>query len=290
MCNASAASGANSSLADELRALASAAGLDAEFLLAEKGSDLPSLTSQAISRSPHAVVAVGGDGTMNCVASQLAGTDIAMGVIAGGTLNHFAKDLGIPLDPQDAIAVLRSGRTVQVDVAQVNDRIFINNSSLGLYPLLVLHREEKQQRGYGKWRAFVHAAFDVFRRYPFVTATLQVEGAAAVRRSPSIFIGNNQYSIDGADIGSRASVRGGKLWIAISRSHSRADLLKTAIKALLPRADSSDGLETLSAVEIIIDSHRKHLPVAFDGEVQHMTLPLHYRILPGALKVIVPAA
>src|SRR5476649_731552 len=107
---------------------------------------------RALARGVDAVVAGGGDGTINAVASVLAGSSVALGVLPLGTLNHFAKDLNIPLDLDQAIATIARGTTAQVDVGDVNGRIFVNNSSLGLYPHIVRARDQQQRRlGRGKW-------------------------------------------------------------------------------------------------------------------------------------------
>src|SRR5581483_6186931 len=127
---------------------------------------------------PPVIVAAGGDGTLNAVASALVGTDIALGVLPMGTLNHFAKDLKIPLDVAHAARAIAEGHTKTVDVGVVNGRIFVNNSSLGLYPHIVRARELKQHRpGWGKWTALVWATWLVLRRSPFLRLRLCLERA-----------------------------------------------------------------------------------------------------------------
>ena len=103
-------------------------------------------------------MAGGGDGTVNTVASAVIDTDKTFGVLPLGTLNHFAKDLHIPLDLEAAARTIIAGHTTQVDVGEVNDEIFLNNSSLGLYPRLVQKRKKKQRLGSRKWAAFFWAA------------------------------------------------------------------------------------------------------------------------------------
>src|SRR5205085_3689399 len=101
----------------------------------------------------------GGDGTQSAIASRLAGTQLVHGVLPLGTLNHFAKDLGIPLQLDEAVRTLAEGRVLEVDVGEVNGRVFINNSSLGLYPEIVRERELQQMRlGKSKWRALASAS------------------------------------------------------------------------------------------------------------------------------------
>jgi len=122
------------------------------------------------------IVAGGGDGTISLVASALIDSGKVLGVLPLGTLNHFAKDLRIPIDFEEAAQNLVSGSTVKVDVGEVNGRIFLNNSTLGLYPTLVREREKQQRLGWRKWPAFVWAAIAALRRYPFVSVRVSVDG------------------------------------------------------------------------------------------------------------------
>ncbi|HZI88057.1 MAG TPA: diacylglycerol kinase family protein, partial [Pyrinomonadaceae bacterium] len=128
-----------------------ASGRKANISLARTGAEVVELARRAARMQTDIIVAGGGDGTINAVASELVGTDKAFGVLPLGTLNHFAKDLNIPVDIEAAVRTIVSGHTTRVDVAQVNDRIFLNNSSLGLYPRLVHEREKQQRLGLRKW-------------------------------------------------------------------------------------------------------------------------------------------
>ena len=127
-----------------------------------KDEDVSELVRAAVRRGATVVAAGGGDGTVNAVASVLVGTETTLGVLPLGTLNHFAKDIGIPLEMEEALAVLRDGKVQHVDVGTVSDRIFINNSGLGLYPDMVFNRERRQNRARPNglpsfWRAYVHS-------------------------------------------------------------------------------------------------------------------------------------
>ena len=167
--NAGAGTGHDDDRAGELRRKLHDAGLDAELTLAAGGAELIAAARRAREGGAELVVAGGGDGSMNAVASQIVGTgaagNIRFGVLPMGTLNHFAKDLGIPLDLDAAIGNLVTGVPVSVDVGEVNGRIFLNNSGLGLYPDIVRDREKQQSRlGRGKWPAALWASLAALRR------------------------------------------------------------------------------------------------------------------------------
>src|SRR6185503_11351427 len=121
--------------------------------------------ADAVCRGSDVVVAGGGDGTVSTAAGALAGTGVPLGVLPLGTLNHFAKDLGIPLDLGDAARVIVAGWTQTVDVGEVNGRLFVNNASVGMYARLIAERAAMQRIGRGKWVAHGLATLRVFRRY-----------------------------------------------------------------------------------------------------------------------------
>jgi diacylglycerol kinase family enzyme len=190
--NGGSGGGNDQALVEELARIAAAAGLRARIELAH-GDDIAGTIAAAIAARPRLIVAGGGDGTISAVAGALVDTGIALGVLPLGTLNHFAKDLGIPLELEAAVRVLAEGRTARIDVGEVNGRIFVNNSSLGLYPEIVRLRERQQKRfGRAKWVAFARAAVATLRRYPFLGVSLTIDGAKALRRTPFVFIGNNE--------------------------------------------------------------------------------------------------
>lgn len=288
--NAAAGTGACKAALNRLEAIIGERGLDACFSLARSGEELVALAERAArDAGTRLVVAGGGDGTINAVASQLIGTDKALGVLPFGTLNHFAKDLGIPLDPDDAARLLAEGRTTRVDVGEVNGRYFLNNSSLGLYPTLVRERERLQERGgYGKWSAFLRAAFAVLRRYPFVSVRLEADGQRLIRRTPFVFVGNNRYELEAFNVGGRARLDRGELCLHTTRDTGRLGLARLALRALFGRLGRDKDFDSLCAREVWVETRRARLRVATDGEVTVMRSPLRYRVLPGALCVVVP--
>jgi diacylglycerol kinase family enzyme len=207
-----------------------------------------------------------------------------------GTLNHFAKDLGLPLDLADAARVIATGRPRPIDVAAVNDRVFVNNSSIGLYPHVVRHRDQMRERlGRGKWLAMFLAIIAVFRRFPLVRVRLLVHGEDWMRTTPFVFVGNNQYEIESFNLGGRSSLEKGDLCVYFANRTGRLGMLRLALRALIGRLRQDRDFNALCATEVTIDTSRPHLPVAFDGEVEQMTPPLTYRILPKALNVMLPS-
>ncbi len=287
--NASAGADDKEGLAENLKEMFRAGGLDARVSLARSGEEIIEAAQRAVRESARIIVAGGGDGTINGVASMLVGTEIALGVLPLGTLNHFAKDLRIPLDVEEAVRSIIAGHVVEVDVGQVNDRIFLNNSSLGLYPRIVKHREEQQEYlGRGKWPAFIWAALTVLRRYPFLSVQLSADGEEFARRTPFVFIGNNEYQMESFNIGARACPNAGHLSLYVAHRTGRLGLLRLAVRALFGRLRQAKDFDALCAKEIRIETRHRRLRVATDGEITVMNTPLRYQVRAGSLRVIVP--
>jgi diacylglycerol kinase family enzyme len=201
---------------DDIRNYFSASHVNANVTLLRYGSQLDAAARRSLATRPDAIVAGGGDGTLSTVAGVLAGSGIPLGVLPLGTFNHFAKDVGIPLDLAAAVETVCRGRVTSVDVGRVNGRVFLNNSSLGLYPQVVRKRDQLRQRlRRGKWPAFVWAALLVLRRFPFLKVEINVDGKILQRRTPLVFIGNNSYELNGLNLGARKCLDAGHLSIHI---------------------------------------------------------------------------
>jgi diacylglycerol kinase family enzyme len=272
----------------ELRDLFHAVGRDAEIVPVQPGQ---SPTEAARDASTHAaiVVAAGGDGTVSSVAAGIIGSPAALGVLPLGTLNHFAKDVHIPLDLREAVAVVAAGHIGTVDVGTVNDRIFINNSSIGVYPDIVQEREALRQRGHRKWPAMAIATMRVLRRDPGMTVRIEVAAQARNWRTPFVVVGNNEYAIDGLRVGARTRLDAGMLFVYVSPRTRTRDLPVLLAKALAGRASRSGAFEIIAAAAATIDTRRaRYIPVATDGEVATLRTPLLYRSHPGALRVVLP--
>ncbi|MGH9628852.1 MAG: diacylglycerol/lipid kinase family protein, partial [Bryobacteraceae bacterium] len=193
-----------------------------------------------------------------------------------------------PLDLAEAIRNLRTGTAEMLDVGTVNGRVFVNNSNLGLYPRLVYLRNAQQKRGRGKWIGFVKAALVTFRRFPFLRVRLEAGGHSIERKTPFVFIGNNEYKFEGLRIGSRQRLNDGHLCVSVAQRVGRWGVLRLVIRALLGRLTEDRDFIMLSTKSLWVATRKKLLPVSIDGEVVLMQAPLQYKIHPGALRVIVP--
>ena len=264
------------------------ANLEAE-ILAIGHERFPAAVRRAAASDADVVVLGGGDGTLSTGAAALVGSDKPLGILPLGTLNHFARDVGIPLDLDQAVGTIERGHVIEVDVGEVNDRIFLNNSSIGLYPSAVAHREELRHRyGGGKWPAMFNACVDVFRRFPLLVVTLRVEDRAVALTTPFIFVGNNRYEMSLFSLGTRTSLQGGELSIYLTRNGGRMGLLRLAFRALLGRLEQDRDFHSFMLPGVEIRTRRRSLWVSLDGEVVRMASPIRYTIRPRALRVLTP--
>lgn len=288
--NAAAGAGRAKEGLDTLEEIFRGVGLEVRMVPFSSGDDLKAIAAEAVATRPSAVVAAGGDGTINAVASALVGTGIPLGVLPLGTLNHFAKDLGVPLDVSEAAQIIAAGHVADVDVGSVNGHIFLNNSSLGLYPSIVRHRESQQRRlGRGKWPALLWATWTVLRRRPFLNVALCLDDVKRQCRTSFVFIGNNEYTMEGFNIGGRERIDQGRLSVYMSQRRSRHRLFMLAIRALLGRLHQTSDFEATTVQSLTVESRHRRLHVATDGEVNMLDTPLEYEIRSRALRVLVPA-
>lgn len=265
-------------------------GVDVHWI-ATSGSKVAERLRQAIEadKSFDVVVAGGGDGTVSAVAGVLAGTERPMAVLPLGTLNHFARDLGMPADLDEAIAVIAAGHRRRVDVAAVNGHIFLNNSSIGFYPRMVIARSRSWRIPRAKWLATAVATLRTLYRLPRRRLRVRVKGEERMFRTGFVLVSNNRYELALRDLGSRAALDRGELCLYLIRDDRPWQLLQLALRLLIGRVDRAEELRLFCGLtKIEIDAHIRRLAVAADGQVVMLRPPLHYHIHPGALQVIAP--
>ena len=263
-------------------------GVEANVHLAKQGSDIINLARLAVKSDCKIIVAGGGDGTVSGVASELVKTDKILGVLPLGTLNNFSKDLGIPQDIKEAIRIIAENQVKKIDVAEVNGRIFINNSSIGFYPRIVRQREKQQQKGRSKWNAAFWATLKIFHLSPFLKVRLNVDNKQFLRKTPFVFVGNNEYDMDFFNIGRRIFLSKGKLCVYFLHRGGRTGLFMLVFHLITGRLRQVKDFEEVMTDEITIQMRKKRVLVAFDGEVAVLQTPLNYKIHPQSLNVIVP--
>jgi diacylglycerol kinase family enzyme len=266
-----------------------AAGVEADVRMTDSADIFDALRDAAAAPGLDAVVAGGGDGTLSCAAGHLAGTGRAFGILPLGTLNHLARDAGIPATLEDAAKVIAAGRIREIDVAEVNGRVFVNNSSVGLYPDMVLLREFEQEKyGRSKRMAMLSASFRSLRHFRRRRLWISAPGLEAPIRTPLLFVGNNRYQVNLLGLGKRERLDAGELCLYAIRAGSRLGLFWAGIRGIFGKLDQQRDFLTAYVDEAEISADRPALVLSADGETVRMETPLRYRIRPKALRLIVP--
>lgn len=237
------------------------------------------------------VIAAGGDGTVNLVAALCRKYQITMGIIPLGTFNYFARDLGISSNPIDAVKMLTTHQIRKVAVGLVNDRVFLNNASLGIHARMIRARENHSAR-FGRIRfiALLSGIKCLFEKHRRDTIKLVTDGKASIREMAMIFVGNNRLQLDNLGLGSRSCAERDKLAVVfmppVSRLRTFILLLRGASKTLRFAPD----IQEFCADEFEVHSRRRRTETVIDGEIVWLQGPLHFRIDKESLSVLAPAA
>ena len=266
-----------------------------EFVRLKKGEDIIARAHGLVDEGSRILVAAGGDGTINAVASALVNSPATLAVIPAGTLNHFARDLEIPLDPETAALSIKDGHEIMVDVASVNDRIFINNSVLGVYPIYRAAREAYERKGLGGSRigrffAVLRGIIRVFVRLPHLKLRLQLDSGKVVdTHTPFVLVANNEHEVEDWNIGHRQSLDQGCLYVYVMRPCSRWAIVRFIAGLLIKRFSRAEAFQVFRTRSVRIETRSRTLRVGVDGEIVRMKTPLEYRSIPKSLRVIAPA-
>src|SRR6185369_10973330 len=188
------------------------------------------------------------------------------------------RDLCIPGEIEDAVRNVAEGVVREVDLGEANERVFVNNSSIGLYPAAVSLRDAwMERRSMHKWVAMGRAALATLREFPVVRVTLRVPEGGVNLTTPMVFIGNNRYETKLFSLGKRPALDEGELWVYLARDAGRFRFIRLALRALIGRLDDSRDFQGMGLKEMRVDDRRRSIRVAFDGEVCYLAPPLRYR-------------
>jgi diacylglycerol kinase family enzyme len=264
------------------------AGIDGKIELLD-GEQLARRVKKLVAAGTRLVIVGGGDGTVSAAAGAAADSKTLLGILPMGTLNHLARDLGISFNLAEAAAVVADGKMRRIDVAELNGRIFVNNSAIGLYPLMVVDRDAQQKRlGRSKRLAMLVASARTLARFRHHRLTLTINGNdREVVETPLLFVGNNDYKLAMPAAGFRQKLDAGHLSVLVMAEKGRAAMIAAVLRALVGRARRGD-MERIEAETLRVTGRRSHYSVAMDGETLRLAPPLDYRIRKRALRVMAP--
>jgi len=271
---------------ERLRSAATDAGV--EVIDLNQRVDVAGIVRQRLQEGRRLFIAAGGDGTVNSVVQPLVHSEATLAVIPAGTYNHFARDLGIPLDWPSALDVALNGQLHQVDTARANDRFFVNNMSIGLYPELVARREERG-REYPRWKARLYAVYTTMRKYPHVSFTVETEHHQEVIRTHVFMVSNNSYDLSRIGVEApRSMMTEGRMTVYWLPHLPRVALMRFAAHYLAGRVTTTPGFRMFRTARMKVQTRHAVLQVGIDGELHKLTMPLTVTIVPQSLLVKVP--
>jgi diacylglycerol kinase family enzyme len=264
-------------------------GIAARVIVARDGGEIARLGAEAARSDAEVIFAAGGDGTIDAVASVLAGSGKILGVLPLGTFNLFAKRLSIPLDLEEALHTAVNGRVAEINVGEVNGRIFTSRSSVGLYPLALRHREEMFRRfGRSRLIALLSGATALVRWGNIMTIRLTTQEDEHLFRSRFVFVCNNPAELDYFNLPGRECIDADKFALYVPNPLTPAGILRLGFRMLARQAQESRDFDTFCARDLLLEIEPPRVPVSLDGEVEIMQSPLHYRLRLGALRIRVP--
>ena len=282
--------GNTESLIANVRNQFAARGSQVHLFLCQTNDELLTAVDTVVEGPSKDIVVGGGDGTIQLVASRLIHTEKTLGILPLGTFNYFARNMSIPLTLEEAIETVVDGHTMKVTVGAVNDKIFLNNASLGLYPQLLEHREKIYDHiGRSRLAAYLAVLLVFLKRPSLLKLRLKGKHGDTHRRTPILFVYNNEFQMKEFDMPGHERVESGQLAFCLTSAVTALGLLKLALHGLFRKFRASTDLEVLCLDEAIFDLKREKIPMAIDGEVCELQTPLHFRAIPAGLRVFVPA-
>jgi diacylglycerol kinase family enzyme len=279
-----------------IEAVLQAAGRSAQWHICQPGE----LEAQAraaarqAAASHSAVVAVGGDGTLNTVAQAAHAASCAMGVVAQGTFNYFARTHGLPTEPAEATALLLRAQPVPVQVAAVNERVFLVNASLGLYPDLLEDREAYKARwGRSRWVAWWASFATLLHAQRQLRLRIEMGGQRRELRTLTLFVGNNRLQLQqvgvAPDRDQPAAPGHGSITAVVLRPVGTPTLLRLMLRGAMGTLGEADDVEHFDFSRMVVSPARlagRRVKVAFDGEVARMRTPLEFKVLQRPLYLL----
>lgn len=272
------------------------AGRELQLLPVHDPRGLSAIARDAVQRAQAArgvVVAAGGDGTLNAVAQAVLGSGCAFGVLPQGTFNYFGRTHGIPQDTTQAMQLLLQSPALPVQVGLVNDRVFLVNASVGLYPRLLEEREGWKRR-FGRSRLVALGAgmATLLRGYRSLRLQIEVQGRLQQLRTPTLFVGNSSLQLEQLGFPEAQQVAQGALAAIVLRPVGRAAMLWLMLRGAFGQLGQADQVLSFACVRLRAQlgwpPTARRIKVATDGEVLQLALPLQFRVAPEPLWLIRP--
>ncbi len=283
-----------SEVQESISEVLNAAGRDFKLLQVEGGAGLEAAAKEAVAlarANRGVVVAAGGDGTLNAVSNVVLGTGLPFAILPQGTFNYFGRTYGISQDTETATRCLLDAVIEPVQVGMLNDKVFLVNASLGLYPTLLEDREAYKQRyGRSRWVALWSAVVTLFRAHRQLSVSLDFEGTTRQLRTQTIVVGNNALQLEHIGVHEEVELQRDHLVAMTAKPLSTLALYGLVARGLLSRMGEADHLISFGFKQMTVrlGPARRRIKVAMDGEIFWLRAPLTFRVPETRLPLLVP--
>ena len=255
-----------------------------------KASEIKELAEERAATKCDVLVAGGGDGTVCAVGEAALRHGTTLGVIPLGTFNYFAKNIGIPLEVEQAARVLVEGKLLPAPVLDLDGRLILNSASIGIHPAALLKRR-KLYRVWGRSQlnAYLSVLWTAFQPPPRLRVRLRTDTGEVVRETPMVTICSNAFQMQTFGLVGTECLASGKFALYIARMAGRATTFRLGLRVLFRRLRLGHDYEAICASEAIIETLRRHrVRVALDGELGSHESPMRFRLAPKELMVLAP--
>ncbi|HEY3663297.1 MAG TPA: diacylglycerol kinase family protein [Chthoniobacterales bacterium] len=254
------------------------------------GEEISRLAQEKAKSDCEVLVAGGGDGTICGVAEAAREHGKTLGVLPLGTFNYFAKNLGIPLELEEAARVILEGESVRASVLDLDGRLILNNSSIGIHPAVLMQRRKLYRRwGRNQLNAYLSVLITASQPAPRLRVRLATDEGEVVRETPLVMICSNAFQMEEFALAGRECLAEEKFALYVARMAGRTTIFRLGMRALFRCLRPGIDYEVICTSDVTIETlRRRRLRAAVDGELQTLNSPMRFQVAPQPLCVLAP--
>lgn len=254
------------------------------------GDEIGRLAREKAKSDCEVLVAGGGDGTICGVAEAAREHGKTLGVLPLGTFNYFAKNLGIPLELEEAARVILEGKPVRAPVLDLDGRLVLNNSSIGIHPAVLMQRRKLYRRwGRNQLNAYLSVLITASQHPPRLRVRLATDEGEVVRETPLVMICSNAFQMEEFALDGKECLAEEKFALYVARMAGRATIFRLGMRALFRCLRPGIDYEVICTSDVTIETlRRRRLHAAVDGELETLNSPMRFQVAPQSLCVLAP--
>ncbi len=261
-----------------------------EFKVSKIDYDLYEIDSEKLSAtiekciSKYQIILIGGgDGSIRTAAQYCALSSVQLGVLPLGTMNHLAKELGLPQSPKEMVVAIKNLNTIKIDLGEVNGLVFLNNSSVGFYPKFA-DKRDSYSKFYNKWLSYIPSFIESFKKHEVFKMDIKSKQLNCSLSSSFFMVSNNLYSLKFPLSIKRDSFQKSVLGIYYFKQ-GKIKFFKI-IKSIFNNKKNFEILQSKHPIELHF-SKQKEIKISLDGDTMKVNTPLHYKSLPKSLNILI---